>query len=102
VAADGSLHHRDTRCPDRSSSALFCQAAANTSPHGVTPTSPADGATNFEFHKRLAQTAERGLFDAYFLADSLSVGLGGREGGNAKIAGFEPVTLFSALAPADQ
>jgi FMN-dependent oxidoreductase (nitrilotriacetate monooxygenase family) len=63
------------------------------------PDAPADGATNFEFHKQLAQTAERGLFDAYFLADSLSVGLGGREGGNAKIAGFEPVTLFSALAP---
>ncbi|HTV69267.1 MAG TPA: LLM class flavin-dependent oxidoreductase [Rhizobiaceae bacterium] len=63
------------------------------------PDQPADGATNFEFHKRLAQTAERGLFDAYFLADGLSVGLGGREGGNAKIAGFEPVTLFAALAP---
>src|SRR5690606_39505423 len=63
------------------------------------PDSPADGATNFEFHRRLAETAERGLFDAYFLADSLSVGLGGREGGNAKIVGFEPVTLFSALAP---
>ena len=63
------------------------------------PDSPADGATNFDFHKQLAQTAERGLFDAYFLADNLSVGLGGREGGNAKIAGFEPVTLFSALAP---
>lgn len=63
------------------------------------PDSPADGATSFEFHKQLAQTAERGLFDAYFLADNLSVGLGGREGGNAKIAGFEPVTLFAALAP---
>ncbi|RWI11512.1 LLM class flavin-dependent oxidoreductase [Mesorhizobium sp.] len=63
------------------------------------PGSPADGATSFEFHKQLAQTAERGLFDAYFLADNLSVGLGGREGGNAKIAGFEPVTLFAALAP---
>ena len=63
------------------------------------PDAPADGATSFEFHKRLALTAERGLFDAYFLADSLSVGLGGREGGNAKIAGFEPVTLFAALAP---
>ena len=63
------------------------------------PQAPADGATNFEFHKKLAQTAERGLFDAYFLADNLSVGLGGREGGNAKIAGFEPVTLFAALAP---
>lgn len=63
------------------------------------PDSPADGATNFDFHVQLARTAERGLFDAYFLADNLSVGLGGREGGNAKIAGFEPVTLFSALAP---
>jgi N-acetyl-S-(2-succino)cysteine monooxygenase len=63
------------------------------------PGAPADGATSFEFHRRLAETAERGLFDAYFLADGLSVGLGGREGGNAKIAGFEPVTLFAALAP---
>ncbi|WP_027168297.1 LLM class flavin-dependent oxidoreductase [Mesorhizobium sp. WSM3224] len=63
------------------------------------PDAPADGATNFEFHKQLALTAERGLFDAYFLADNLTVGLGAREGGNAKIAGFEPVTLFAALAP---
>ena len=63
------------------------------------PDAPADGATNFEFHKELALTAERGLFDAYFLADNLSIGLGGREGGNAKIVGFEPVTLFAALAP---
>jgi FMN-dependent oxidoreductase (nitrilotriacetate monooxygenase family) len=64
------------------------------------PDQPADGATDFEFHKRLAQTAERGLFDAYFLADGLAVSFGGgMEGGNAKIAGFEPVTLFSALAP---
>lgn len=63
------------------------------------PDAPAGGATSFEFHKRLAQTAERGLFDAYFLADNLSIGLGGREGGNAKIVGFEPVTLFAALAP---
>ena len=64
------------------------------------PDQPADGATSFEFHKRLALTAERGLFDAYFLADNLAIGFGGaREGGNARIAGFEPVTLFSALAP---
>ncbi|GHC51144.1 LLM class flavin-dependent oxidoreductase [Neogemmobacter tilapiae] len=64
------------------------------------PDQPADGATNFEFHVKLAQEAERGLFDAYFLADNLSVGFGGGvEGGNARIAGLEPVTLFSALAP---
>ena len=64
------------------------------------PDSPADGATNFEYHKRLAQSAERGLFDAYFLADGLAVAFGGgMEGGNAKVSGFEPVTLFAALAP---
>lgn len=64
------------------------------------PDSPADGATSFDFHKQLALTAERGLFDAYFLADGLAVAFGGGiEGGNAKVAGFEPVTLFSALAP---
>jgi FMN-dependent oxidoreductase (nitrilotriacetate monooxygenase family) len=64
------------------------------------PDQPADGATSFEFHKQLALTAERGLFDAYFLADGLAIAFGGGiEGGNAKVAGFEPVTLFSALAP---
>jgi FMN-dependent oxidoreductase, nitrilotriacetate monooxygenase family len=64
------------------------------------PDQPADGATQFEFHRQLAQTAERGLFDAYFLADGLAVpAAGGTEGGSAKVAGFEPVTLFSALAP---
>jgi alkanesulfonate monooxygenase SsuD/methylene tetrahydromethanopterin reductase-like flavin-dependent oxidoreductase (luciferase family) len=64
------------------------------------PDSPADGATSFEFHKQLALSAERGLFDAYFLADGLAVAFGGgMEGGNAKVAGFEPVTLFAALAP---
>jgi N-acetyl-S-(2-succino)cysteine monooxygenase len=64
------------------------------------PDQPADGAVSFDFHRRLAETAERGLFDAYFLADNLAIGFGGaREGGNARIAGFEPVTLFAALAP---
>lgn len=64
------------------------------------PGQPADGATSFAFHKQLAQTAERGLFDAYFLADGLAApAAGGTEGGSAKIAGFEPITLFSALAP---
>lgn len=64
------------------------------------PDQPADGATSLDFHIQLAQQAERGLFDAYFLADGLAVAFGGgSEGGNAKVAGFEPVTLFSALAP---
>lgn len=64
------------------------------------PDQPADGATSFAFHAELAREAERGLFDAYFLADGLAVAFGGgTEGGNAKVAGFEPVTLFAALAP---
>lgn len=63
------------------------------------PDQPADGALSLEFYKRLAQTAERGLFDAYFLADNLSIGFGGaRDGGNARVAFFEPTTLFSVLA----
>ena len=75
-------------------------AAASISRPGGIRTQPADGATSFEFHSQLAQTAERGLFDAYFLADGLAIAFGGGiEGGNAKVAGFEPVTLFSALAP---
>ena len=65
------------------------------------PDQPADGATSLQFHRELAQTAERGLFDAYFLADNLAVNFGGGiEGGSAKVAGFEPVTLFAALATA--
>ncbi|WP_320200427.1 LLM class flavin-dependent oxidoreductase [Agrobacterium sp. rho-13.3] len=64
------------------------------------PDQPTDGALSLEFHRQLAQTAERGLFDAYFLADNLAIGHGGaREGGNARVAGFEPTTLFSAIAP---
>lgn len=64
------------------------------------PDAPADGATSFQFHVDLAKEAERGLFDAYFLADTLAIAFGGGiEGGNAKVAGFEPVTLFAALAP---
>jgi len=54
---------------------------------------------DFEYFKRLAQTAERGLFDAYFLADGLSTNFGGDSGGRRdRSTYFEPVTLFSALS----
>ncbi len=68
------------------------------------PEAQADGALNFEHYKRLAQTAERGLFDALFLADGLAANFGGNlaSGRSDKAVGFEPVTLFSALSVVTQ
>lgn len=54
---------------------------------------------NFDFIKRLAQTAERGKFDMIFLADGYAV-----RSDNQKVVGqtvntlFEPFTLLSALS----
>ena len=57
---------------------------------------------NIDYLIELAKTAEQGLFDAYFLADGLSVRWGsaaeGELGLGDKGVGFEPVTLFAALA----
>ena len=59
---------------------------------------------NIDYIIELAKTAERGLFDAYFLADGLSVRWGsaveGQLGLGDKGVGFEPVTLFAALSVA--
>jgi FMN-dependent oxidoreductase (nitrilotriacetate monooxygenase family) len=61
-----------------------------------------DGAIlDIEYYKNLARTAERGLFDAFFLADGLAANFGGNVAtGSAsdKAAVFEPVTLFAALS----
>lgn len=63
------------------------------------PDAASSSVFDFEYYKRLAQTAERGLFDAYFLADGLSVNFGGDASGKRdRSTGFEPVTLFSALS----
>ena len=37
------------------------------------PLAQTDGALNFEHYKQIAQTAERGKFDAFFLADGLAL-----------------------------
>ncbi|MBD2519497.1 LLM class flavin-dependent oxidoreductase [Nostoc sp. FACHB-973] len=66
------------------------------------PDSQADAGLNFEHYKEITQTAERGLFDAVFLADSPSLQDNNEpevQQRNGKLAKFEPVTLFSALAP---
>ena len=48
-----------------------------------------------------ARTAERGLFDLFFLADSAAVSLAGsqaQQGRFGKVVKFEPITVLSALA----
>ena len=69
------------------------------------PSSRPEEMLNINYAIELAQTAERGLFDAYFLADGLSTswshGASKYEKSlsyNDKMAGFEPLTLFSALS----
>jgi alkanesulfonate monooxygenase len=64
------------------------------------PDAQIDAGHNFEHYKQITQTAERGLFDTIFLADSPAVWGGSPEtqSRNGKIAHFEPVTLFSALS----
>ena len=63
------------------------------------PKAEAHQTMNFDFIKRLAQTAERGKFDMIFLADNYAV-----KGKNQKALGqtvntlFEPFTLLSALS----
>ncbi|MTD11714.1 NtaA/DmoA family FMN-dependent monooxygenase [Acinetobacter sp. YIM 103518] len=60
---------------------------------------------SIDYAIELAKTAEKGLFDAYFLADGLSVNWSHGASKNAntigytdKAVGFEPVTLFSAIS----
>jgi len=67
------------------------------------PQSKADGRFNFEHLKGVTQLAERGLFDAVFLADGLaSRNRPSADGRTSGGAGFEPVTLFSALSAVTQ
>ncbi|NHC03102.1 LLM class flavin-dependent oxidoreductase [Acinetobacter sp. 187] len=64
---------------------------------------------SIDYAIELAKTAEKGLFDAYFLADGLSVNwshgsTNGKKpiGYSDKVAGFEPVTLFAAISAVTQ
>lgn len=68
------------------------------------PDAQIDAGLNFEHYKHITQTAERGLFDAVFLADSPGVWGGTPESQfrNGKVVHFEPVTLFSALSAVTQ
>src|SRR3954454_5525920 len=67
------------------------------------PDVPADGSMDVKYAIRVAQTAERGLFDFVFLADHSAIvehdlpkGVFGRH--HSDIAEFEPLTLLAALS----
>jgi FMN-dependent oxidoreductase (nitrilotriacetate monooxygenase family) len=63
------------------------------------PASAGHRLLDVDYHVELARTAERGLFDAVFLADSLAV----RTRPDATAAGgLEPLTLLTALATATE
>lgn len=62
------------------------------------PDVPADSGLNFPFYKQLAQTAERALFDAIFVADNVAVTLGQGADKTARADYFEPLTLMAALS----
>jgi len=64
------------------------------------PLAQADASQDFEHFKRIAQTAERGKFDALFIADVVAVWGHHLDAlsRTARAEHFEPLTLMSALA----
>ncbi len=65
------------------------------------PGSQADSGTHIDHYVQVAKTAERGLFDQLFVADTPGLGIKGdaesfsRQG---RVSAFEPVTLWAALS----
>jgi FMN-dependent oxidoreductase (nitrilotriacetate monooxygenase family) len=64
------------------------------------PGSQSDSGINIDHYQEVAQTAERGLFDLVFVADSPGgfEGEGPARGRLGRVAVFEPVTLWAALS----
>ncbi|MCU1724143.1 LLM class flavin-dependent oxidoreductase [Pseudomonas sp. 5P_5.1_Bac1] len=64
------------------------------------PGAQADGGLDIEHYRRLAQTAERGCFDALFLSDTLAMLPGNLDALSrmARTEHFEPLTLLASLA----
>src|SRR5687767_7512003 len=69
------------------------------------PGADANAGHSLSHYQEVARTAERGKFDMLFLADSVGVWERGNEDAVSRLgrlAHFEPVTLFSALAASTQ
>lgn len=79
---------------------LFAFAAGHHTGAWRTPDSCVDRLGDITYWEELARTAERGLFDAVFLADGQSAGLGGIGAGPGWF--LEPITTLTALAQATE
>jgi FMN-dependent oxidoreductase (nitrilotriacetate monooxygenase family) len=69
------------------------------------PGAQIDSGTNIDHYIEVAKTAERGLFDQVFVADSPGLRFEGSEEAfsrQGRVSYFEPVTLWAALATATQ
>lgn len=73
---------------------VFVQAAGHHVSGWRLPGAEA-GAENLDLLQRIAKTAERGLFDIFFLADGLT---SGTDAHPSTVVRFEPLTLLAALA----
>jgi len=62
------------------------------------PDAASDQALDIRYYQRLVQTAERGLFDLFFLADGLALPRRKGFGRSAFGVVFEPVTLYASLS----
>lgn len=65
------------------------------------PGSQADSGTNIDHYVEVAKTAERGLFDQVFVADTPGLSYSGSEEAfrrQGRVSWFEPVTLWAALS----
>ena len=65
------------------------------------PGSVADSGTNIDHYVQVAQTAERGLFDQLFVADSPGLWHKGDDESlrrQGRVSAFEPLTLWAALS----
>lgn len=63
------------------------------------PRASTSALTDVEYYKRLARSAEAGLFDSIFLADVLALG---KDVGHVPVGALEPITLLTALAGATE
>ena len=74
---------------------LFIQSRGHHEASWRHPDASPRAMTDIRFFTELTQSAERGLFDSVFLADSLAVG---EDAGHAARTWLEPLTSLGALS----